>query len=208
MSNTLQVPLSKPLVGLRLHTVLPEGQVAEDPTSQWLLSLRETAVQDAHRHAELMTTLDSLQDAIKGLPSLVRKNLAEVSQLSTEIGLAIAQEVLGDALERGSIDPMQTLDRCLSEASIGLDGVDLAIYMHPGDLSQVLNELESDPEMRERLGGAQLHADAGLQRSAVRIDTEVGRLSYDYREILLRVSKAVRAAIQDQAAEAPANPGE
>ena len=209
MISDLQVPMARPLRGLRVHAVVSEEDRERSPRSFWLLSLREAAVRDAMRHTEVMTTLDSFQDAVAQLPGMVRQNLEGVSALATELGLAVAREIVGEAIHRGAIDPSSTVLRCLEDMTTNLSGEDIEVRTHPEDLSQVLAEVDRDSALKAKLEHSRFLPDPGLARGAVRIHTRIGSLTYDHREVLTRVSNEVRAAVADgdwdsvPAAEAP-----
>jgi flagellar biosynthesis/type III secretory pathway protein FliH len=196
-SEVLKMPMHRRLQGVRLYA-LPRSTAAavrdeREARSFWLLSLREAAVRDALRHAELEACFDALRTAIERIPQQVEANLQATTSLAVEIGLAVAREVVGDVLDQGLLDPWPAVRRCLDEVTESATSVQ--IRLHPEDLGQVMSELEKNPAVRERVSGARFVPDPALGRAAVRIDTDTGQLRYDHREVLLRVSDQLRAAV-------------
>ena len=198
MTATARVPLHRPLCALRLRTLPARGRPTADPRAAWLLGLPDVAAREARRDAELAATLAALRAALSRVPAQIEESLAQVAALATEIGLAVAEEVLREALDRGAIDLTPTVRRCLDEATVGLTGAELEVRLHPEDLSHVMAELCRDPALREQIARARFIPDLAMPRAAVRIDTGAGRLRYDHREVLARVAREVRAAVASE----------
>ncbi len=196
MTERLQMPMQRRLRGLRMHRV-PENESdpSANPRAVWLLRLRERAVEEARGRAELSATLTNLQHTLATLPQIVQQNLQDVAGLAAEIGLRVAEEVVGEALERGLVDPTPTVKRCLEEATMGLADPELEVRLHPEDLSLVVTELDRDPAMRQCVERTHFTPDGSMPRAAVRVDTSAGHLVYDHREVLARMSEEVRKAV-------------
>jgi flagellar biosynthesis/type III secretory pathway protein FliH len=163
-----------------------------DARTAWLLELREASEREQRRHQELRACLQGLGRAAAALPDLVARRLQEVAELATEIGLAVAGEVVGEALGRGLVDPTPTVRRCLEQAVSGLTGSGLEVRLHPEDLSAVMAELDRDQALRSGVERTHFVPDPSLARAAVRIETDAGRLLYDHREVLRRIGDDVR----------------
>jgi flagellar biosynthesis/type III secretory pathway protein FliH len=200
------VPLHRPLRELRLRTLPAPGQAATDPRAAWLLGLPDVAAREARREAELAATLAALRAELARVPAQIEANLAQAAGLATEIGLAVAEEVLCAALDRGTIDLTPTVRRCLEEATVGLTDAQIELRLHPEDLSHVMAELGRDPALREQIARARFIPDLSMPRAAVRIDTGAGRLRYDQREVLARIAREVRAAVAGAELHAVARP--
>jgi len=196
--TVLRILVKQPLQGIRIHRVPTAGETAA-PRAIWLMSLREAQVREVERHNELVSTLDAIRHAAERLPGVVARSLDSVVSMATEIGLAVAREIVGEAVIRGAVDPTPTVRRCLEEAVVGLTGAQLEVRLHPEDLSQVMTELEGESALRSRVEQTRFIPDPTLSRSAVRIDTDTGRLRYDCAEVLARISDEVRGAMAQSA---------
>jgi len=195
MTIAQRVPVGAPIVGIRLH-----GKSAAPGTPQaakvaWLLSLDAREKQRAADAAALQAISRAVQLAIADMPAAVSGRLDEIGGIAVELGLAIAREIVGNALDRGFVDPTPTVARCLRDCVHGSDRGDLVVRLHPADLELVRSQLAKLPELVDEVAASRLVADASVARGAVRAETETGRLRYDPREALERVSAEVRREV-------------
>src|SRR5262249_1800420 len=146
----------------------------------------------AAEHQALVGFCETAAQVLRSLPQIVHTRLDQIAAQAVEIGLAVAREVVSACLEQGRFDPTPVVAPCLSEAVVGSGEGDLTSRLHPEDLGPVLQRLADRPELEPALRRAQLVADAGVGRGAVRADTGAGRLSADPREVLERISAEVR----------------
>ncbi len=195
MTTAQRVPVSTPIIGIRLHA---RQQVAGTPRATkvaWLLSLDAREKQRAADAAALQAISRSVQQAIAGMPTAVGGRLDEIAGIAVELGLAIAREIVGSAIDRGFVDPTPTEARCLRDCVHGSSSADLVVRLHPADLELVRTQLAKMPELADEVAASRLCADATVARGAVRAETETGRLRYDPREALERVSAEVRREV-------------
>jgi flagellar biosynthesis/type III secretory pathway protein FliH len=193
VSATDRLPIRGRLVGLRLHPRAPAPGSPAEPRVRWLLQLGERGRRDEAEHRALLAVAEAVQQALADLPILVQARLDQVAALAVGIGLAVAREVVGTALERGAVDPTPMVERCLREAVAGSNGAPLRIWLHPQDLAPVLERLANRPDLQPALAQAELVADPGLGRGAVRAETGAGCLRWDPIQALERISAEVRA---------------
>ena len=191
MTQKLKLSLTRPLKGLRPHRLPVEGSKSPGESGEWIFSVRERARAEAQRRAAVQTCLEGIDRAVDAITTNVDRRLDEVAALATELGLALAREVLGAALEKGLADPAPTVNRCLRELASGGEK-EIAVFLAPDDLDLVLDELEKQADPRERLARARFAADPELDRGFVRIETAAGRLLYDPAEVLQRICDEVR----------------
>jgi len=190
MTATLKVPFTEDLAGLRMHrAVAPEEA---DGRVKWLLSLHEREQQRQALHSLAVTTTQCLE----ALPLRVGERLDEIAALSVELGIAIAREIVGDSLDRGHVDPTPTVARCLRDCVHGRSPADLVVRLHPEDVAIVQKNLAEDASLQEQFQLCKFVGDPEIQRGAVRAETESGRLRYDPREALERVSDEVRREVR------------
>ncbi len=78
----------------------------------------------------------------------------------------------------------------------GSGSAGLTVCLHPEDQRIVESRLAEVDDMRERLGAVNFVADAGVERGAVRVETEAGQLVYEPRDVLERISAEVRSEVR------------
>lgn len=195
MSTVQKLAVPQPIVGIRLHNRAPTPGTPQAAKVQWLLSLEARERQRAADSAALQAFAKVAQQAILELPKAVGARLEEVAGIAVELGLAIAREIVGSALDRGQVDPTATVVRCLRDCVHGSARTDLVVRLHPADLELVRTRLAAMPELQEQVAAARLVGDATVARGAVRAETETGRLRYDPREALERVIAEVRREV-------------
>lgn len=154
------------------------------------LDVRERARQDESRRVAALA--QTAQQAIGALSQQVGQRLDEVAALAVELGLAVAREIVGAALDRGLVDPTPTVARCLRDCVHGASPNDLVVRLHPEDLGLVQQRLAAFAELGEEVAAARFVADPTIPRGGVRAETEIGRLRYDPREALERMAAEVR----------------
>ncbi|MFT4843619.1 MAG: flagellar biosynthesis/type III secretory pathway protein FliH [Planctomycetota bacterium] len=192
MTSINVIPLSSRLVGLRLHNRRGPGGVPEEPRARQLLDLES---QGMRREADDQVMRDLLAEArnqIAALPGVVNDRLEEIAGITVELGLAIAREIVGEALDQGKVDPTATVARCLADCLHGADRGDLVIKLHPEDMANVQTRISQMTELGEELASATFVADATVPTGGVRAETGAGRLRYDPREVLERICAEVR----------------
>ena len=194
--NMLRIALPGRVRSLRLHA--PRGERApHQPRLQQLSGLVQKAQQDATDREALRSCIEDIEHQLEGIPRQVAENLEQVSVLATEIGLAVAREIVGSALDQGLVDVTAVVMRCLDHALGGAQTGQVRVQLSPDDLSTVIQSLDEHPDMRERMQQVELLPDASVQRGHVRVETNAGRLSYDPQEVLARISDEVRRTQQE-----------
>ena len=191
MTQRLKLSLTRPLAGLRSHRSPVEGAAGPGGAERWIFDMRQRAQTEMQRHEAFATCLEGIARAVESMTTAVDGRLEEIAALSTELGLALAREMLGAALEKGIADPTLTVERCLKESVAG-PNEDVAVFLAPDDLGEVLARMESHPDLRDHLARASFAADPGLDRGSVRIETASGQLLYDPAEVLQRICDEVR----------------
>jgi flagellar biosynthesis/type III secretory pathway protein FliH len=192
MTALSTVPLNARLVGLRLHARRGPGGVPASPRARALLDLE---ARNKHREADdqaLRELVAAVRAHVDELPGIVRTRLDEVAAIAVELGLAIAHEIVGAALERGAVDPTAVVARCLADCVHGSSRSDLVVRLHPDDLPQVQAKLPQLAGRDEEIATTTFVGDAGVPRGGVRAETGAGRLCYDPRDILERICEEVR----------------
>jgi len=192
--TTLKIPLTENVIGLRLFGARPAAE--QDAKARWLLSLRDREKQRRADAVALQAIAAAATDACEALPRLVGERLDGIAELAVELGLAVAREIVGDALDRGHVDPTPTVVRCLRDCVHGSSRADLVVRLHPDDLGNVQRVLQQHSELADQVGVAHFVADARVGRGGVRAETEAGRLEYDPRDALERVSAEVRREVR------------
>ena len=200
MTELLKLPVAEPLARVRMLAANAPPQSADGRRVRWLLGLGDGARRRAAETEALQTAAQAVQRALEALPAAVRERLDALAAQTVELGIAIAREIVGQALDRGAVDPTPTVVRCLRDCVHGAMSADLVVRLHPDDLGLVLDNLARTPELQGAVAAAKLVADASLPRGGVQAETGAGRLRYEPLQALERVAEAVRNA----AAGAPA----
>lgn len=191
-----KVALHGPVQGLRLHPRQPDAATAAGRRVEWLVGLGERRRAQEAEQRSLQALVDATKRALAAVPTTVGVRLDQVAALAVEVGLAVAREIVGAALERGDVDPTPTVLHCLRDCVHGSDRADLAVFLHPADLPLVQERLLRHPELQEQVAAARFVADPALARGAVRAETGAGRLRYDPREVLERICAEIRREAQ------------
>ncbi len=192
MTSTNTVPVPQRLVGLRLHRRSCAGGAPASPRARQLLDLEARNQQREADQQQLRGLLTAAQQQVQDLPQVVNQRLDEVAGVAVELGLSIARELVGAALDQHFVDPTPTVARCLRDCVHGSGGADLVVRLNPDDLAAVKTNLAAEPELARAATDAQFVADEGVPRGGVRAETGAGRLHYDPREVLERICEEVR----------------
>ncbi|MBL8728450.1 MAG: hypothetical protein JNM25_08475 [Planctomycetes bacterium] len=192
MPTTTQNAAATSIVGIRL---LPRHARAGTAQAATVVSLLDLGRREARRVAEselVERLVAQAQRTVSELSTQVGARLDEVAALAVELGLGIAREIVGAALDKGLVDPTPTVVRCLRDCVHGATPTDLVVRLHPEDLQLVQERLRRIDEVRDEVAAARFVADPSIPRGGVRAETEAGRLRYDPRDALERVAAEVR----------------
>jgi flagellar biosynthesis/type III secretory pathway protein FliH len=160
--------------------------------AQQLLDLKEREAQRVLADKALADVARAARRAIDGLGPMVTQRLDEVAAIAVELGLALANELVGDALAKGLVDPTPTVVRCLRDCVHGSSKSDLVVRLHPLDLGAVEQSLGRQPELQAEIAATRFLGDATVPRGGVRAETGAGRLHFDPQEVLARICAEVR----------------
>lgn len=195
MQNSTQMAVVAPIKAIRL---LPRHPRAGTPQAAAVTALLDLGVREARREAEgrmVEKLVAAAQRAVADLPHQVNARLDEVAALAVELGLGVAREIVGTALDKGLVDPTPTVVRCLRDCVHGSSPRDLVVRLHPDDLALVQERLQTEAAVADEVAAARFVADASVPRGGVRAETETGRLRYDPRDALERVAAEVRREV-------------
>ena len=195
METIARLPALTPIRALRLHARHPASGTPQAVKVATLLDLGE---RQARRDAEgkLVTDLvAAMRKVVEGVPGSVAARLDEVAGITVELALGIAREVVGVAVDKGLVDPTPTVVRCLRDCVHGSDVGDLVVRLHPEDLELVRSRLADMTEIDEEKSRARLLADRTVPRGGVLAETGSGRLRYDPRDAVERISQEVRREV-------------
>lgn len=193
--TSTQTAVAQPIRAIRL---LPRHVRPGTPQAAAVASLLDLGAREARREAEgklVERLVAAAQRTVAELPTQVAARLDEVAALAVELGLGIAREVVGAALDKGLVDPTPTVVRCLRDCVHGAQPRDLVVRLHPEDLALVQQRLQGMAEVADEVAAARFVADPSIPRGGVRAETDTGRLRYDPREALERVAAEVRREV-------------
>ena len=192
MTSTSSIPVSQRLVGLRMHRRTGPGGAPEAPRARQLLDLEARNQQRERDLEQLRGVLAQTQQQLQAVPGVVNERLDEVAGIAVELGLSIARELVGAALDQHLVDPTPTVARCLRDCVHGSSQQDLVVKLNPDDLANVKTRIAELPELAREAADAQFVADPSVPSGGVRAETGAGRLHYDPREVLERICDEVR----------------
>jgi flagellar biosynthesis/type III secretory pathway protein FliH len=191
--EVVQLPMRRAPCAVRPLAV-PSCDAAVPAAVRRLLGLRDAAAtqgaHDAAVRAAVQGCAMALTTALAQTKTAIEQRLDQVSALATELGLAVAREVVGDALARGHVDPGPILRRCLERATLAGERAELRVAVAPADHALLTAQFAAAGDAQ--LVGVHLLADATLPRGVVKVDSGAGSLSYDPREVLERVCAELR----------------
>ncbi|MBL9077464.1 MAG: hypothetical protein JNL08_08175 [Planctomycetes bacterium] len=180
------------LTGIRLLPRHARPGTPQAATAARLLDLGEREALRVDEGRRVVELAAAARRAIAELPTLVGQRLDEVAALAVELGLQVAREIVGAALDAGRHDPTPTVARCLRDCVRGSSATDLVVRLHPDDAAAVQQRLAAQPELHDEVAAARFVADPKVPRGGVRAETSTGRLRYDPREALERIVAEVR----------------
>lgn len=178
------------LVALRVHARRPAPGAPDAGKALLDLKAREQAQQAAI--AAVRDLCVAARTTVASVPAQVDARLDEVAGIAVELGLAIARELVGAALDKGLVDPTPTVVRCLRDCVHGSGKADLVVRLHPLDLAAVQERLQAHAELQQEIAQARFVGDAAVPRGGVRAETGAGRLLYDPTDVLKRICDEVR----------------
>lgn len=144
--------------------------------------------------AGLRAAADGLGDVARELPSLLEEQ-------AVELGLAIARQVLGGALE---VRPELVVDVVRGALRRLVDRDRVTLLVHPDDLECVR---AATPALIDELGGiehCEVQAERRVARGGAMVRTGDGEVDATLETKLLRVREVVAQALADPVAESPA----
>ncbi len=192
MHSVSDIQVEAPITGLRMHSRHAAAGSPAAARVATLLDLKEREVRRATESKLLQELALAARAVVEHVPAAVGTRLDEFASLAVELGLAIARELVGTALEKGLVDPTPTVARCLRDCVHGSERTELVLRLHPQDLDLVQGKLATMPELQDELAAARFVGDHTVPRGGVRAETEAGRLRYDPKEALERVCAEVR----------------
>lgn len=192
MTMMSAIPVTSRLVGLRLHTRRGPGGVPESGRARMLLDLESRNLKREADEKVLRDLLAEATNQVRGIPGVVAGRLDEIAGIAVELGLSIAREIVGKAIDDGNVDPTEVVTRCLRDCVHGSDRGDLVIRLNPDDLASVKTNLSHMPDLDEEVASARFVPDATIPSGGVRAETGAGRMLYNPREVLDRICEEVR----------------
>jgi flagellar biosynthesis/type III secretory pathway protein FliH len=167
------------------------AHVMPAPPAARLLELRDAAAdEDALREA-VAACCAATERALGELRATVEARLHAVASMSAELGLAVAQEIVGAAIAQGTFDIAAAVRRCLQEATVANDRAVLRVRLAPQDYARARAAFAAHD-----LASAQFAADPSLAPGTARVETDAGAWTYDPAEVLRRMSDEVRKELR------------
>ncbi|MHC5062357.1 MAG: FliH/SctL family protein [Planctomycetota bacterium] len=192
MSDTVRLKLRRPIKSLRGHSAAIESNSAADSTAFRLLNLESEAEKRDRDRQAAKACLDQISSELSKTGDIVLENLTAVTRLATELGLCLAREIVGEALDKGIVDPTATVLSTLQSMVLSAEDAGIRIAISAEDFSLVVASLQDLPEFAAFADRVEFSVDPTLPRAAVRIETGSGRLQYEPQEVLAKLCDEVR----------------
>lgn len=193
MAGRYAVSCTEPIRDLRVHRAppadAPTGRAAE------LLAMVDVERADQQVRERVHAAMAVVQQTVAGLPAAVAERLDAIESLVVDLGLGLAEQVVGEVAAAGRADVTAAVRRCLDEVVDAQRTPQAEVRMHPEDLAEALPWLEA--ECATRVGAVSFVPEPALARGTVRVHSEAGHLVYDPAEVLQRVLAAARSAVAD-----------
>lgn len=165
-----------------VRALVPSG--AEARPARRLLELRDAALEQQSAREATQACSAALVQQLTELRGLVEERLAAVATLATELGLAVAREIVAVAIDRQTIDPLPAVRRCLQACVTSGERAGMTVYVSAADHQRLRSLAE--------LQNVHLAVAPELTAGSVRVHTEAGSVVYDPLEVLQRVSDELR----------------
>jgi flagellar biosynthesis/type III secretory pathway protein FliH len=193
MTETERLPGA--IVGIRLLQRHPRLDAPDASRTAQLLSFGERERQRVAEAQQVAGLVTAVRAAVDELPRIVDERLDQIAALAVELGLQVAREVVGAALDKGLCDPLPFVTRCLRDCLQASAGAPVAVRLHPDDLALVQARLEDERTFAEAGDRVRIVADQTVPRGGVRAETGAGALRYDPREALELITAEVRREV-------------
>lgn len=173
--SRLKVPLSQPLVSVRVRSADPEAvqlTSAEQTPSSAAPADPGTAAVPAGRPSadELVELLESIDHAVLELEERRQQSLSELQQVAVDLAISAVSRILHDAFTADRVDVEQLIQRAIDD--LPSDG-SVTVSLNPEDLRGLRANLpDADEVLKER--SVQFREEAQLGRGDYRIETSDG----------------------------------
>lgn len=192
MIASARLQLRRRIKGLRGHSASPEASSQVASKTTWLLNLESQAEKSELDRQATNACVQQITSELDKTSAIVLENLTAITSLATELGLSLAREIVGEALDKGIVDPTPTVLRTLQSMVLSAEDAGIKIAISADDFSLVVARLQEQPEFRAYAEQVEFTLDPGLARGSVRIETGSGRLQYEPQEVLAKLCDEVR----------------
>lgn len=183
--DVVRLPLRASPSAVRVLAVAKRGE--QTASTSRLLELRDAAVEQRAVRQAVEACRASVERSLGELRHAVDDRLEAVAAMITELGIAVAGEIIGATLARGTFDALPVVRRCLQQAVGSGDRGQITVRLSPADHARVERDL-ADPSTPR----ARFVVDAALAPGSVRVETDIGAIAYDPLEVFRRLSDELR----------------
>lgn len=135
----------------------------------------ESAAQETQRVGQLeriQETLDSLQFAMNDYETRRQQSLSDLQLVAVELAVTAASHVIRAEIAQGAMDVGKLVAGAIDRMSLLEPAV---VRLHPSDLAQLDAQLSGEKPLWDSLP-ISIAADASIERGAVRLEAESGRV--------------------------------
>ncbi|PIE24707.1 MAG: hypothetical protein CSA62_02420 [Planctomycetota bacterium] len=194
--SLVELRLPQQMLGLRSAKELERVQfpeLSEGQAAQLVDPIGEERLEASCRRQAIQELSEQISLTVQQLNGLVASRLEELSRYAVELGLGLAERLVEHEIDMGRMDPTKHVVECLRNAIQGLGSGSILVKLNPADLSNVLSEIDAldAPEIQNN-HAVRYEVDASIGRGACRVETSIGRVIHDPREVVAEALNRVR----------------
>ncbi len=183
--DAVRLPMRGSPSAVRVLAVAKRGE--QTASTSRLLELRDAAIEQRAVRETVEACRAAVERSLGELKQVVDDRLEAVAAMITELGIAVAGEIIGATLARGSFDALPVVKRCLQQAVASGDRGQISVRLSPADHARVQCDLANPSTPR-----VSFVVDTALAIGSVRVETDIGAIAYDPLEVFRRLSDELR----------------
>jgi hypothetical protein len=194
--SEVELRLTRPMTGLALtqefHAVEFPPLDPDSPSPTVLDPVGDVLALEAERHQAVVDLAQHIAMTVQQVQGLVQARLDELSRYAVELGLGLAEKICEHEIEAGRMDPTPHVVECLRGAVQGVTSGSIIVRLNPADLSHVMSEIDRMESPETRNDAVRFDVDPTIGRGACRVETSIGRIVHDPRDVVQQALERVR----------------
>jgi flagellar biosynthesis/type III secretory pathway protein FliH len=178
---------------LHLHSPLkdvarvdPRAPLAEPAPPPVVAGESEAERRDAEERWRIAKIVADMTQITNALREKQKKDVGDLKQAALEVGLAVAERLIHEALDRGAFG----VEKLVEEAVAKLGSPqEFNLYLHPEDIALLEKRLGGDRRLFAEGGGVRIVADASVSRGSCRAEAGDVLVASDLKTHLAEVRR-------------------